>query len=477
MWIVLLFNLALLAFRVLYVIYYPIDLSPEEAQYWDWSRALDWSYYSKPPMVAYLNFVSTSLLGNTELAVRITPILLSFLLSIASYFFVRKVLDEKSAIIMSTLPQLTVGFSINSILMTTDAPFVFFWSLALMFLYFAIERNTTVLWITFGLFAGLAFLSKYPAVFLLPITLAYLYLEKRELLKDKKIYLSLIPATLLALPVFYWNYRHDFVSFRHVSTLAVKGEKFFNPSHLMEFIAGQVIILSILPFFILLYAWYKSIKDRKLLFFTAYSLPIVLFFMVIALRKKVEANWAGFAYFSAFVLISYYLAKNRLLILLTYCISLFLSALLHFTPMMDTLGITKILPPKEDPVKNLVGWETLGKEVSQIYTGKELIVSPRYQISAELAFYVSGNPITHCINLGRRMNQYDLWKDRVKHMIPGDIIYVDYQPVSEKVLRASDGIISKKEVAVIWRDVEIRRFYVYKLKNYKGTEEEKPVGY
>ena len=32
----------------------PLDLAPDEAHYWDWSRHLDWSYYSKGPLVAYL---------------------------------------------------------------------------------------------------------------------------------------------------------------------------------------------------------------------------------------------------------------------------------------------------------------------------------------------------------------------------------------------------------------------------------------
>src|SRR3954451_10740911 len=32
----------------------PIDLACDEAHYWDWSRHLDWSYYSKGPLVAYL---------------------------------------------------------------------------------------------------------------------------------------------------------------------------------------------------------------------------------------------------------------------------------------------------------------------------------------------------------------------------------------------------------------------------------------
>jgi hypothetical protein len=30
----------------------PFDLAPDEAHYWDWSRHLDWSYYSKGPLVA-----------------------------------------------------------------------------------------------------------------------------------------------------------------------------------------------------------------------------------------------------------------------------------------------------------------------------------------------------------------------------------------------------------------------------------------
>src|SRR5438067_594844 len=47
--------IAATAARLLYLIYYcPLDLAPDEAHYWDWSRHLDWSYYSKGPLVAYL---------------------------------------------------------------------------------------------------------------------------------------------------------------------------------------------------------------------------------------------------------------------------------------------------------------------------------------------------------------------------------------------------------------------------------------
>src|SRR5438093_10419532 len=42
----------------------PLDLVPDEAHYWDWSRHLDWSYYSKGPLVAWLIRASCELAGS-----------------------------------------------------------------------------------------------------------------------------------------------------------------------------------------------------------------------------------------------------------------------------------------------------------------------------------------------------------------------------------------------------------------------------
>lgn len=41
--------------------------------------------------------------------------------------------------------------------------------------------------------------------------------------------------------------------------------------------------------------------------------------------------------------------------------------------------------------------------------GPFFIVSDSYHLSSEIAFYTKGNPVVYCVNLGRRMNQYDLW--------------------------------------------------------------------
>ncbi len=478
----LLVNLSFALFRILYVLFYPIDLSPEEAQYWDWSRHLDLSYYSKPPMVAYLNFLSTSLLGNTELGVRITPIVMSFLLSVGVFLFLRRLFDERVAFVASTFPNILVGTAINSLLMTTDAPLVFFWGLAVMSIYFAVERNSAGLWLLVGVFAGLAFLSKYPAVFLLPLTLLYMYLVRRSLLLSYKPYLSLIPAFLLSLPVLVWNFERDFVSFRHVSNLADRGANFPNLASFGEFLGGQLLLLSVFPFFLMVYGWWRAFveKDKRLVFLTVYSLPVVVFFGALALRKTVYANWAGFGYFAGALLASIFLYrlwnKNRVLALGVLGFSAFLTLLLHFTPLIDHLGMRNFLPPKRDPVKVMIGWEKLGREVSKFYTGDELVFSTRYQISAELAFYVEGNPRTFVFHTGR-MTQYYLWRKGLKDYRGKDAIFVSEHELPEKLRGHFSSSRLLEKVEVLWRGEVIRRFYIYRLHDFRGEFDESPRGY
>ena len=471
---VLLFNFVLLIFRVFYVLYYPLDLTPEEAQYWDWSRHLDLSYYSKPPMVAYLNYLSSSILGYTELAVRIVPISFSFLLSIITYFFSKKFFNEKVATISATLPQISVGFSINSILMTTDAPFVFFWSLSLIALWLSLEYEKTIYWFLLGFFAGLAFLSKYSAVFLLPLALLYVFFYKRQVLKEVKPYLSLAVAFLMSLPVLYWNYKHHFVSFKHVSTLATKNSSIVNLNSLLEFLGGQLLLVSVIPFFFILKGWLFGWKDKALSFLILTSLPIFLFFFAMSIKKHVETNWSGFAYFSGFLIASYYLSKSKFLYP-TYLLSFCLFILLHFSPILDKIGLSKLIPPQKDPAKVGIGWEALGREVSKIYRGDEIVISPLYQISAELAFYVKGNPRTYCLNLGRRMNQYDLWRDGMKNYLGKDGIYVSYLPIDQRVLKGFSGIIEHRVLPIYWRGEKIRDFHIYKLRGYNGNIKEESM--
>src|SRR5215210_5539626 len=68
-WAAVLLILAATAARAIYLlILCPYDLSPDEAHYWDWSRHLDWSYYSKGPLVAWIIHGACDLFGGLSLA-------------------------------------------------------------------------------------------------------------------------------------------------------------------------------------------------------------------------------------------------------------------------------------------------------------------------------------------------------------------------------------------------------------------------
>lgn len=69
---VLLFVLGISLLRLLYMIWLsPYTLAEDEAHYWEWSRHLDWSYYSKGPGVSWVIALSTGLFGHSEWAVRL----------------------------------------------------------------------------------------------------------------------------------------------------------------------------------------------------------------------------------------------------------------------------------------------------------------------------------------------------------------------------------------------------------------------
>jgi len=54
----------------------PLGLHGDEAQYWAWSKDLDWGYFTKPPLIAWVIWLTTSIFGDAEWAVRLSSPLL-----------------------------------------------------------------------------------------------------------------------------------------------------------------------------------------------------------------------------------------------------------------------------------------------------------------------------------------------------------------------------------------------------------------
>jgi 4-amino-4-deoxy-L-arabinose transferase-like glycosyltransferase len=138
----------------------PLDLAPDEAHYWDWSRHLDWSYYSKGPLVAWLIRAScallgpwsVSLVGSEMLAVRMPAVVCGSLLLGGLYVLAVQVLRSERTALTLVLLALTMPLSAaGSTFMTIDAPYTCLWMWALVATHQAVFRAAAWAWPVAGL--------------------------------------------------------------------------------------------------------------------------------------------------------------------------------------------------------------------------------------------------------------------------------------------------------------------------------------
>ncbi len=485
----LIINSLIALFRVGYVIYYPTDLAPDEALYWDYSRHPQLSYYAKPPLIAYIINLSTSLFGNTEIGVRFPAIIMSALTSLLIYRLTLYLFnDRKLAFLSGIILSLSVGFQLMGILMTIDTPLSFFWVASLYFLAKAFKENKTTQWILAGFMGMLAFLSKYTGILLPFLALLFAFIKDREKLKEKGIYLFTTITLVGLIPVILWNYTNDWVGFKHVFTLAGITDKEipergnFNPFRILEYLGGQILITgpSLFPYIILSFYKFTRSIDYKHIFLIIFSLPIFISFMLLSLYTKVEANWPSFGYFAVLPLISALILSTyntlKYVHLFSLTIALLFTLLIHFTPLLDKIGMSSLLPPEKDPHARLAGWKGLGDFVSKLKGKNTFVFSDKYQITAELAFYVRGNPEVFCVNRGRRMNQYDMWKHKMLNYKGKNAIFVSYSPIDESIKQGFKKVTKEEIYTVIWRNKKVRELYVYLLEGYNGKIKEKITG-
>ena len=103
-------------------------------------------------------------------------------------------------------------------------------------------------------------------------------------------------------------------------------------------------------------------------------------------------------------------------------------------------------------------------------SGPLFIFSDSYQISSELAFYMKGNPVTYCVNLGRRMNQYDLWPGFEK-LIGHNAIFVLYETQEmPEFLAGAFARYDKNTLELKTGTNKTMKFTVFKCYDFRGIK-------
>ena len=485
--------LAIAALRLIYLHYTPFALSPDEAHYWEWSRRLDLSYYSKGPLVAYVIAFFTGLLGSTDFAVRTGAVVFSALFSYAVYSFGAEFFESEetgfySALLLYALPL----FSIGSILMTTDVLLVFFWITALYSVKKALDTYRDWWWYLAGVLTGLGILSKYTMAFIYPSLLLVLLASRKErawLLRIEP-YIALAISLAVAAPVIYWNTKHGLVTIKHTLGQAHLGEGAYSIRPTLEFLLSQAALVTPLLFAALVYGIVKAGADglrkrrRELLLVFFSSAAVFLFFLFKSLHGKVQANWAVASYVTAvpasvWAFGSLYDAMEgawrkalAFFAAIGVVIGLVASTVAYFPQALEAVGMESILDGP--PYNRVTGWRELGDKVSTVKealdkSGNTFIISDTYQITSELAFYTRGNPVTYNVNTGaRRMNQYDLWPG-FGDLLGYNAVYVKGgdAEAEETVLGSFDRC--EKELFTIYRNGrDLKSFSIFRCYDFNG---------
>src|SRR5450631_1713223 len=180
-----------------------VELIPEEAYYWNYSRHLDIGYLDHPPLVAWLIRFGTTLFGNTEFGVRFGALCCGAAAAFFIFRLTRNLFGESSALLALALLQVLPFFFLTGMLMTPDAPLSAAWAASLYFLERALVADRSGAWWRAGICLGFGLLSKYTIGLLAPATLIFMLLDpkSRHWLRRPEPYVAALLALAIFVPV------------------------------------------------------------------------------------------------------------------------------------------------------------------------------------------------------------------------------------------------------------------------------------
>ena len=426
--------------RVLFLATNPLDLAPDEAYYWDWSRRPDWGYFSKPPLIAWLNALSTRLLGATEFTLRLPAALLTTLAGWTLFAWARRLYDSRTAFWAAAALSATPAAAALGALMTVDAPLIFFWVFALYLFWRALETEDRpgLFWLGSGLTVGLGLLSKQTMLAFPFLAGVFLLLGPglRRHFKGPWPYLALTIALLPMAPILWWNQQHHWVTFFHTAHHFHQSLRTItlDPLGFAEFVGGQLLIITPRLWLLAVIVGGSLLmlkttrRDTKKLLLTIFGILPLLAVTLLSLRQHVQPNWPAVFYPAGIVLVSAWacgrvsagrrLDRWRRLFFPGLAIAAVFTLVTYSLPYI--FSIPGLAGGRFDITARLRGWRQLGLETSRILAGlprreKTFIIAYKRQDVSELAFYVAGRPRVYQWRDEKRrtLSQYHVWEGPV----------------------------------------------------------------
>lgn len=487
-----------------------LEVHPDEAYYWEWSRHLDWGYYDQGPGVAYYIRIFTLLFGDTVLALKSAAVFAAFLGHAALFLTARRLLSEAASFAFLLCTLLIPGFFGGSLLIMHDSVLIIFFTFALYFSVRWIETRSPLFLAAAFVCMALGFLGKHTMAFFAAALVLWMLLSPeywREL-KRPYVYGGILIAMLLSMPVLVWNLQHNFDGVGAIVNLRSSGGAHANKSTTGPYLLGQAFLFSPVWFsmFLVLGAvltWRKLMSafaarnagrsflsalrfpeqpSHRLIWILAWILPV--FFLVMSAGKEVQPNWPFASYgpmMLALFLAGAHLSRTgRSLLVLGGVCALGIN-LLFTTPSALMAVVHEVRPQDQSalaravPQMRLAGYRdvirAVDRERRKIDPSAQLITN-RYQDAAIASFHLEGQPFTGSLNILQR-NQYNYWPSVEKGK--NYVLFIVQENTCEKAMVFFQPVLAFMfeevkefpEQEIMKDGVAVKRYQMWYLKNYR----------
>jgi hypothetical protein len=412
--------------------------------------------------------------------------LFPLLLNIFSLVLIEKLIERKNPFLFYAIALSLATFQLTGFMAVPDTPLIFFTALFFLCYKKFTDRASWLHTLLLGISIALLFYTKYHGL----LVVVFALLSNLKLFKKPQLYLAGLIALILFTPHLYWQWQHNWVSFRY--HLFENNVEPYKSSYTISYLAGQVLFAGPFAFLILFPAavLYKprSLVERSL---KGTLFGIYLFFLLSSFRGKVEPNWTGPALVPLIILGHQYLSEKARL-------SKWLLRLLPFTLLLIVFArivmIIDILPVAFIK-KRFHGWKEWPAEMKKRTQGLPVIFSNSYQRASMYWFYTGQKTYSQNHVMGRRNNYnflpledellgkpgyfLDIYNmERYKDSIPSPLGYIGYRYDSalrsfakiDLVPEQRSYILQKNQPLILKGKVVMSPYYLSYITNHSSLQ-------
>jgi len=455
-----------------------VDLFPDEARYWWWSRAPAFGYFSKPPLIAWVIAGATHICGNSEAGVRASAPLFYAGTALVVFFIARHLYDERVGFWSGLCIALATGVVYSARIISTDVALLFFWAVALL-AYVKMIDAPRLLWsVVLGLALGFGLLGKYAMIYFLLAAVAASFIDPaaRALWRRLRLWFALAIALSLVAPNLIWNATHNFATLRQTWGNITGDELHLNPLGALAFFGAQFGVYGPVAFatFLLVLACPSRFRlERADRIMIAFAVPPLAVVSVGAMVTSAEANWAAPTGLSIIIVTAALLVRQRRWRWLQTSLAIGIGlqiVLATGDAFADRISLSFL--PNPDVYHRTMGWKALSSLVRQraSATGSRSIAADQPDVVASLRYYLRDDPWTIFSEPDGTKAATQSDRDRALTTDAAEpILYISGGCVPERLARYYSSVETLGLIEAPTGPHSSRRYCVFKLSGARGT--------